>query len=112
MRMLRRPERLEPALLQRAPEVAGWHRIVGEEHRGAEFHLCSFPPYIAALIDSPTICTIRSSVTSGVISGGAMQSESPLTGVPPPPRWRMIRPRFIASATTRPPSPLAGLRVA
>jgi hypothetical protein len=51
--------------------------------REAEALACA---YIAAVIDSPIIVTMRSSVASGVINGGAMQSESPLTGVPPPPR--------------------------
>ncbi len=41
----------------------------------------------AATIESPTICTIRSNVASGVISGGARHSESPLAGGPSaPPR--------------------------
>jgi hypothetical protein len=37
--MLRRPERLEAALFQRAAEIARRHRIVGEEHGGAEVHV-------------------------------------------------------------------------
>ena len=38
MRVLRRPYRVEAALLQRSGERAGVHRVVGEKHRRAEFH--------------------------------------------------------------------------
>ena len=41
MRMLRRPERLEAALLECAAKLAWRHRIVGEEHRSAEMHVGS-----------------------------------------------------------------------
>jgi hypothetical protein len=36
--MLRRPERLEATLFEGAAKVARRHRIVGEEHGGAEVH--------------------------------------------------------------------------
>src|SRR5271169_5185607 len=38
MRVLRRPHRLETALLERAGQLHRRHRIIGKEHRAAEMH--------------------------------------------------------------------------
>src|SRR5437867_5243238 len=42
MRVLRRPERAEPALLQRPAELGRAHRVVREEDRRAEVHVSSY----------------------------------------------------------------------
>ena len=43
MRVLGRPYRLEAARFQRLAELAGRHRVIGEEHRRAEIHAAPSP---------------------------------------------------------------------
>jgi len=38
VRVLRGPDRLKPARLERLREIGGPHRIIGKEHRGADLH--------------------------------------------------------------------------
>src|SRR5439155_1513211 len=72
VRVLRRPERAEPALFQRAAELGRAHRVVREEDRRAEVHVSSYfhggpdmapiPPHVRHAPAS-TVCTRVSTAT-------------------------------------------------
>jgi len=62
---------------------------------------------VAAMIAARTISGILSSVSVGVINGGARQIVSPIGGSALPARMRGSSPRASASRVKRAPSPSA-----